>query len=381
MSESKPNLPPPLGSPSSSGITPVHGLGLENDLLLRALRREKVSGRPIWFMRQAGRCLPAYRELAKEHGFDKLTRTPELAAKVTLLPLEVLDVDAAIIFSDILTPLQAMGVKVEYGGGKGPQLESGFDVKRAAALEPPEPDSSLAFVGEAISIVKHHLAGSRPLLGFSGAPFTLASYLIEGGGSRDLRLTKKWMYEDQGSFTALLDLLAETAARSLAAQVHAGCHAVQIFDTQAGHLAPRAYRRIVEPATAMTISKLRDLLGTARSVPVVLYLNGCGPHLRSMAESGADALSVDWRTPLGDVRKAVGSHLTLQGNLDPAALYGPVGDVDRMARAVLRDLDDGDPTGHVFNLGHGVLPETPVESLQAAIAAVRDEDKRTADRG
>ena len=330
-------------------------------------------------MRQAGRCLPRYLELQKRHAFQEMCRTPELAAEVTLLPFEVLDPDAAILFSDILVPFGPMGVRVTYEKGVGPVIHDPVrDAAAAARLSPPDPERDLSFVADAIGLVLERMAGERPLLGFSGAPFTLASYLIEAGGSKDLRLTKRWLYSDPAGFAELLDLLAETAARSLAHQVKAGCHAVQLFDTWGGHLEPGAWRDLVLPATAAAIARLREKLGPdlAAATPVIFYINGAQHHLDAMLETGADVLGVDWRVSLPEVRTRVAGRVALQGNLEPALLYGPHDQLAARARALVHEM--GQEPGHIFNLGHGVLPETTVASLAALLAAVRAADAELA---
>lgn len=330
---------------------------------LAALRRQRVDTTPVWIMRQAGRYLPQYRATRERAGdFLALCKNPELAAEVTLQPVEILGVDAAILFSDILIPVEAMGVPLAFREGEGPRLEAvrgPLDLRR---LHVPDPAAEVPFVLEAIGILRERLPAGVPLIGFSGAPFTLATYAVEGGTSRNFRHVLAWMYEDPASFGELLDLLTETVVAYLRAQVLAGAQALQIFDTWAGVLSRRLYREVALPATQRIVKALQPL-----GVPVILYVNGCAPFLEEMAATGVDGISVDWRVSLAEAAQRTRGAVALQGNLDPLVLFGSRSTVEREAARV---LGEAPPSGHIFNLGHGILPETPVENARALVEAV-----------
>lgn len=308
---------------------------------------------PVWFMRQAGRCLPEYRALRERHGMFDIFRTPELAAEVTMQPVRRLGVDAAILFSDIVVPLAAVGVDVELA--PGPVVAEPFrrtaDLSR---LRPLEPAADMAYVLDTVRLLAGEL--DVPLIGFAGAPFTLASYLIEGGPSKTLGRTKAAMHADPVFWAALMERLADMVVASLRAQVAAGASAVQVFDSWAGLLGPADYRRSVLPATSRIFAGLADL-----GVPRIHFGVGTGELLELLAEAGPDVVGVDWRVPLDRARARLGDAMTVQGNLDPAACLGPWDVVAREAAAVL-EANAGRP-GHVFNLGWGVLPETDPDVL------------------
>jgi len=320
-------------------------------------------------MRQAGRYLEEYRAVRAKHGFLEVCKTPALAAEVTLQPVRRFDFDAAIIFSDILIPLEAMGAEVTFEGGRGPEIanpvRTADDVER---LRPLEPMVHTEFVLEAINRVRGELAGRIPLIGFAGAPFTLACYLVEGGGSKEWRQTRRWLARDPIGFRGLLDRLADGVGDYLAAQVAAGADVVQLFDTWAGQLSPETYREVVLPTTQRAILRFAHATRGAGRTPLVLYVNGCAGLLEAMAATGADALGVDWRIGLDEARRRVGDRVALQGNLDPAALYMPPEEIGRAVWRVIEDYGPG--PGHAFNLGHGVLRDTPVEGVQAMVEAV-----------
>jgi uroporphyrinogen decarboxylase len=319
-------------------------------LLVRALRGEPVERPPVWFMRQAGRSLPEYRALRTGRTLLELARTPELTAEVTLQPVRRHGVDAAILFSDIVVPLAAVGVDLEIRPGVGPviaaPIQTAADVRRLRALVP---DEDLPEVGEAVRLVCAEL--DVPLVGFAGGPFTLASYLIEGGPSKAQARTKAMMLGQPALFGDLLDRLAAIASASLRAQVRAGAAAVQVFESWTGFLSRAQYERHVAPASRTLFAEIADL-----GVPRILFGVGTGHLLEAMAATGPDALGLDWRTPMSEARRRLGPEVALQGNLDPAALLAPWPAVEEEARAVLADAP---ATGYVFNLGHGVLPETP----------------------
>ena len=319
-------------------------------LLIRALRGEPVERPPVWFMRQAGRSLPEYRELRKGRTLLELARDPELTAEVTLQPVRRHGVDAAILFSDIVVPLAGVGVELEIRPGVGPVIDApvrtAADVRR---LRPLDPDEDVPEVGAAVRLLNGRL--DVPLIGFAGGPFTLASYLIEGGPSKAQARTKAMMLGRPALFRDLLDRLAAIAAASLRAQVRAGAAAVQVFESWIGSLSRAQYERHVAPSTRALFAELADL-----GVPRILFGVGTGHLLEAMAGTGPDALGLDWRTPVSEARQRIGAEIALQGNLDPAALLAPWTSVEGEARAVLADAP---AAGYVFNLGHGVLPDTP----------------------
>ena len=314
-------------------------------------------------MRQAGRYLPQYRQTrAKAGDFLTLCKTPDLACEVTLQPIGILDVDAAILFSDILIPVEAMGVPLVFSEGEGPKLEPVRGEEELKKLHVPDPAQEMGFVLDAVRLIRRELGSRVPLIGFSGAPFTLATYIVEGGTSKNFRRVLSWMYSDPQGFTRLLDLLTETVILYLRAQVEAGAQAVQVFDTWAGLLSRRLYREFALPGTARIVQALKG-----HGVPVILYVNGCSPFLEEMAASGVDVLSVDWRVSLSEAAGRTRGTVTLQGNLDPMALFAPKATLEREVARVLSEAPD---RGHVFNLGHGIQPETPVEAAQALVQCV-----------
>jgi len=316
-------------------------------------------------MRQAGRYLPGYRAIRSQMDFRTLCKTPELAAKVSIQPVDILGVDAAVIFSDILVLLEAMGLAVDFETGDGPRIQKPIrslnDIK---TLHPPDVGKNLCYTGDAIRLTVKALSDRNiPVIGFAGAPFTLACYAIDGKTSRDFNKTKRFMYENPGAFVQLLHRLADGIADHLQTQIEAGAAAVQLFDTWGGILSRETYRAFALPALQRVIQPLKVL----RS-PIILYLNGSAPHLETMAETGADVLSVDWRLPLSQVRQRVGKKVVLQGNLDPCALYAPPAAIARATRAMLMDHPG---KGLIANLGHGMLPDIPVAHVQAFVKAVK----------
>jgi uroporphyrinogen decarboxylase len=336
---------------------------------LLACRRQPVDTVPVWIMRQAGRYLPQYRETRARAGdFLSLCKTPDLACEVTLQPIDILKVDAAIIFSDILIPVEAMGLALAFNEGEGPRLQTVRHRDDLASLHIPDPADETGFVLEAIRQVRKNLPPNVPLIGFSGAPFTLASYIVEGGTSRRFRHLLGWLYEDPGGFSDLLNLLADTVIVYLKAQVEAGAQALQLFDTWAGVLSRRLYREMAMPATARIVSALK---GTG--VPVILYVNGCSPFLEEMAATGADVISVDWRVSLTEAEHRTRGAVALQGNMDPMALYAPT---KALRKEAVRVLEQAPPAGHIFNLGHGIQPDAPVEAVQALVEMVHKEGRR-----
>ena len=332
---------------------------------LLACRREPVPHTPIWLMRQAGRFLPQYRAVRERFGFLDLCKTPEAAAEVTLQPVEILGVDAAILFADILLVLEPLGLGLSFAAGDGPTLA--HPIRTAAqveALPRVDVEDSLAYVFETVRLVRRELAGRVPLIGFAGAPFTLAAYSIEGGGSRSYERTKRFLYEEPAAWRALLGRLVDVTARYLNAQIAAGAQAVQVFDSWVGHLAPEDYRDAVLPHMRELFSRLDP------SVPAIHFSTGTGGYLELVAEAGGDVIGVDWRVALDDAWRRIGDRRAIQGNLDPALLLGPRDVVLDRARRILAAAA-GRP-GHVFNLGHGVLPATPVDTVRALVDLVHE---------
>jgi uroporphyrinogen decarboxylase len=340
------------------------------DRFLRACRRQPVDCTPIWFMRQAGRYMAAYQALRQRHSLLDLCKTPELAAEVTLQPIQRLPVDAAIIFTDLLIPLEPMGAKLVFAPNEGPVIEN--PVRSAAdveALRRVDPQADLAFTLEAIRMVCRELDGKVPLIGFAGAPFTLASYLIEGSGSRHYMQTKQLMYHQSEAWHRLLDKLATVATAFLQAQVAAGAQVVQLFDSWVGCLSPEDYRRYVLPHTTQVIEGLRNA-----GAPVIHFGTDTAMLLDAMREAGSDVIGVDWRIPLDDAWRRIGYDVGIQGNLDPVALLAPLPEISRRVDDILRRA--GDRPGHIFNLGHGILPETPFEHVQAVAEMVHARSTR-----
>jgi len=341
---------------------------MQNDTFLRALLRQPTPYTPVWIMRQAGRYLPEYNETRRRAGsFLALAKTPELACEVTLQPLARFALDAAIIFSDILTVPDAMGLGLHFVEGEGPRFERPLrEEKDILALR--EPDlASLRYVFDAIALTRRELRARVPLIGFSGSPFTLACYMVEGGGSDDFRLVKSMLYGRPELLHRILETNARAVTAYLNAQIAAGAQAVMIFDTWGGVLADEAYREFSLAYSKRVIAGLtREAEG--RAVPRILFTKGGGGWLEAMSESGADALGIDWQTSLAAARKRVGDRVALQGNLDPMALFAPAAAIEREAQRVLDDFGRG--PGHVFNLGHGVSQHTPPEHVGALVDAV-----------
>jgi uroporphyrinogen decarboxylase len=332
-------------------------------VFLRACRGERVDRTPVWFMRQAGRYMPEYRALREKHDLLSLCRTPELAVEVTLQPVRSLGVDAAILFSDLLLPLEPLGVPFHFAAGEGPVIDRPLrTADDVAALRRFEPREALAAPLEAIHLLRGELA--VPLIGFAGAPFTLASYAIEGGHSSNFARTKALFYADPPTWHRLAALLAEVVADYLRAQVAAGAQALQLFDSWVGALSAADYREFVLPHVRALFHGLRGL-----DVPIIHFGTGTGHLLCLQREAGGDVIGVDWRTPLDEARRLLGEAVPLQGNLDPALLLGPR---ERLLAGVDAVLDAvGGRPGHVFNLGHGILPGTPVENVRAVVERVR----------
>ena len=344
---------------------------LKNDRLLRALLRQPVDVTPVLIMRQAGRYLPEYRAVREKAGdFKTLCTTPELACEVTLQPLRRFPLDAAILFSYILTIPDAMGLELFFTEGEGPQFHK--PVRSAAdvdALPVPDPEVELRYVMDAVRLIRRELDGKVPLIGFAGSPWTLATYMVEGGGSKEFALVKRMLFDQPALMHRLLDVLARAVTAYLNAQVAAGAQALMVFDTWGGALSPRDYKefslrymeRIVQGLT-------REHEG--RRVPVILFTKNGGQWLEAMAASGCDALGIDWTTDLNDARARVGSRVALQGNMDPSILYASTDRIRNEVAAVLASYGKG--SGHVFNLGHGIHQHADPERVAVVVEAVHE---------
>ncbi len=342
---------------------------LHQSRLMKAIRREPVDCTPVWIMRQAGRYLPEYMAVRNRVTFIELCETPELAAQVTLDAQRILGVDAAILFADLLPMLVPMGVDLEYQKGEGPVIHN--PVREAAEVDrirELEDVSSLQFTFDAVKLIRRDLPDDIPLLGFAGAPFTLASYIIEGGGSRNYLRTKSLMYRDPGAWHTLMERLARSLVRYLTAQIAAGCQAVQLFDSWAGCLSPGDYRRYALPYTKMVVDGVRS------QAPVINFLTGNPALLPLLRESGGDVFGLDWRVELADGWKTVGYDVGVQGNLDPLSLLADLPTLKERTADVLHQAD-GHP-GHIFNLGHGVMPEVPPDHVKALVQMVHEMSAR-----
>jgi uroporphyrinogen decarboxylase len=338
-------------------------------VFLHAARRQPTPFTPIWLMRQAGRYMPEYRAMRERFGFLELCKNPRAAADVTLQPVERLGVDAAILFADILLIVEPLGVGLEFARGEGPVIHrpvrSEADVAR---LKTVDVEAAVPYVFEAVRLVRHALAGRVPLIGFAGAPFTLASYLVEGGPSRDYLHTKRLMYQEPAAWRRLMQILADAVARYLNGQIDAGVQAVQLFDSWVGVLSPDDYRAFVLPHTRAVIRALTP--GT----PVIHFGTGTAALLPAMREAGGDVIGLDWRVDLDTAWAAVGHDVAVQGNLDPAVLLASPAVIREGARRVLARAS-GRP-GHIFNLGHGVLQQTPVDHVRALVDIVHEMSAR-----
>jgi uroporphyrinogen decarboxylase len=334
-------------------------------VFLDACRRRPTAFTPVWLMRQAGRYMPEYRAMRERHGFLELCKNPRAAAEVTLQPVERLGVDAAILFADILLVLEPLGVGLEFTKGGGPHIQrpvrSADDVARLGRVDV---DASVGFVFETVKLARMALAERVPLIGFAGAPFTLASYLIEGGASREFLLTKRFMRAERDAWHAMLGRLADVTADYLNGQIAAGAQAVQLFDSWVGALSPADYREFVLPHSRSVIRRLTP------DIPVIHFGVGTATLLPLMKEAGGDVIGLDWRVELGPTWERLGYDVAVQGNLDPAVLLSSTDEIRRAAKAIL----DGAARhpGHIFNLGHGVHQETPVENVKALVDIVHE---------
>jgi uroporphyrinogen decarboxylase len=342
-----------------------------NSRFLRACRREPVDATPIWLMRQAGRYMPEYRALRKRYSMVELIETPELACAVTLQPMDAFDLDAAIIFADILPPLAAMGMDLEFVEGTGPVLRDPLrDATDVARLRVPHVEEALGFTLEAIRLVRQQLdPRGLPLIGFSGAPFTLAAYAVEGRASRDFLKVKGVMMGEPAVWHELMSKLATLVGDYLLAQARAGAQALQLFDSWAGQLAPDDYRRLVAPYTRQALEVARQA-----GVPIIHFGTGTSGMLAEIRGAGGTVIGVDWRIDLDLAWQVLGPEVAIQGNLDPAALYAPW---EAVAERACRVLDQvGGRPGHIFNVGHGILPGTPVDAVKRLVELVHEYSAR-----
>ncbi len=338
---------------------------LHNSRFMKAVRRERADTTPIWIMRQAGRYLPEYMAVRSKVTFLELCKRPDLAAEVTLTAQQVLGVDAAILFADLLPILEPMGLELEYAKGEGPVIHNPIqqpgDIDRVRAVENMD---DLGFVFDTVRLVREGLPADIPLLGFAGAPFTLASYAIEGGGSRNYIHTKKLMFNDPAAWHALMERFTDSLIRYMNAQIEAGCQAMQLFDSWAGCLSPNDYREFVLPHTKAVIDGVTD--GT----PVINFLTGNPALLPLLREAGGDVIGLDWRVDLKQAWEAVGHDVAVQGNLDPVSLFADLPVLRQRAKAVL-DAAEKRP-GHIFNLGHGVMPDMSPDHVKALVEMVHE---------
>lgn len=334
-----------------------------NDRFLKACRREPVDCTPVWFMRQAGRYMIEYRRLREKHSILELCKTPELAAQVTLQPIDRFALDAAIIFADILLPLEPMGLSLEFAEGEGPIIHNPVRDRAAVDRLKVIDDTGLQYVMDAISLTRKMLAGRVPLIGFAGAPFTLASYAIEGGSSRNYIHTKQMMYREPEIWHRLMDKFARVITGYLRRQIKAGAQAVQLFDSWVGCLSAGDYDEYVMPHVQLIFEGLKH-----EGVPLIHFGTGTTAILKAMRQAGGDVIGIDWRIPIDEAWAMVGYDRAVQGNLDPVTLFGPMSEIERRVTDILRRAA-GRP-GHIFNLGHGILPNTPVENVAATIDLV-----------
>jgi uroporphyrinogen decarboxylase len=348
-----------------------------DDTFLRACRREPVSHTPVWMMRQAGRYMPEYRAIRERHGFLEMCRTPELAVEVSMQPVDLIGVDAAIMFSDILVSFPGMGLDLEFAKGEGPII--GNPVRTAAdvaKLRVADPVEDTGFVMETLKVLRRELAGKVPLIGFAGAPFTLASYAIEGHGTRDYEHCKALMWSDPKAWDALLAKFADTTIAYLCAQIDAGAQAVQLFDSWVGYVAPRDYERSVLPHSKRVIDEV-SAHGAATvegGVPVIHFANGATSMIGLVQRAGGDVIGLDWRLDMGRAVELIEPRFAIQGNIDPVALFAP----DEALEAIVSDIVEkvGKRPGHVFNLGHGIHKTTDPEKARTFVRLVHERSAR-----
>jgi uroporphyrinogen decarboxylase len=343
---------------------------MQNERFLKACRREQVDCTPVWLMRQAGRYMSEYMEIRNKSDFLTMCKTPEVATEVTLQPVNKLGVDAAILFADILLPLEGMGIDLKFAKNEGPVISNpvrtGNDVENIRILEAEE---ATPYVMDAIRMIRRELDGRVPLIGFSGAPFTIASYIIEGGGSKEYKNCKTMMWQAPEIWDALMEKISEVLLRYLKAQIKAGAQAVQIFDSWVGALSPDDYKTYVLPYSKYVLSGLKN-----EGVPVIHFANNASSMLELVVEAGGDVIGLDWRINIDDAWKKIGYDKAVQGNLDPFTLFAPPKLIEEKVKHILELV--GNRPGHIFNLGHGINKETPVENVIALVEAVHKYSKR-----
>jgi uroporphyrinogen decarboxylase len=342
---------------------------LKNDLFIKACFREPVERTPVWMMRQAGRYLPEYRAVRRKHDFITMYKTPELAAEVTLQPVDILGVDAAILFSDILVVPEAMGMKLHFVEGQGPlfpsPLRNEADLQKLNNADIAE---RLSFVFDAIRLCRKELEGGVPLIGFAGAPWTLATYMIEGKGSKNFVEAKTWRYANPEALHKLMEKITGAVIEYVSGQIEAGAQAIQLFDSWAGILDPAGFETFAIPYVKRIFENVRTA-----GVPLIYFAKGAGVWPRSLMKTGADVLGLDWNIDLGEFRRKAGDRFALQGNLDPVALFSQPPQIRKQVVKVLESYGKG--SGHIFNLGHGILPNVPVEHARSFIEAVKEESR------
>ncbi len=336
-----------------------------NNRFLDACRRRPTDVRPVWFMRQAGRYMKQYRDIRAKTSILEICKRPDLAAAVTLQPVEVLDVDAAIIFADLLLPVEPMGLKLEFLQGEGPRIDNPIRTSSDVDSLSISNTDDLGYVGEAIQQVVKALAGRVPVIGFVGAPFTLASYMIEGGPSKTFLKTKQMMYRDETLWRRLMGKLVDVLGSFALMQVSSGARVIQVFDSWVGALGPDDYVRFVAPYSRALIERIRST-----GVPVIHFGTGAAGFFRELHAAGGDVMGVDWRINIDQAWLDISYRSAVQGNMDPAALFAPLPELKMRVHELLKRT--GTRPGHIFNLGHGILPETPVENVKAVVQMVRD---------
>ncbi len=339
---------------------------LQNDLFIRACKKEKIERTPIWIMRQAGRYLPEYRKVRENADFLTMCKTPELASEVTIQPIDIIGVDAAIIFSDILVIPEAMGMHLEMYEGKGPVFPSPIRTEEDAnSLKEIDPVTDLKYVMDAVSMTKRELNGRVPLIGFSGSPWTLLTYMVEGGGSKSFSNVKKMIFNNPSLAHKILDRLSSAISVYLSAKIEAGANAVQIFDTWGGILSQDDYQEFSLQYVEKIISNIKRV-----DEPVIYFPKGVHANLEKVAKCGADVLGLDWTMDLGEVRKVVGDKVALQGNMDPTVLYGNEDIIKERALKTMKSYGNG--SGHIFNLGHGILPDVPPANAKTLVDFIKE---------
>src|SRR5580700_4002853 len=332
---------------------------------VKACRAQPVDRTPVWFMRQAGRYMPEYRAVRKQYSLIEICKQPKVAAEVTITAAEILGVDAAIIFADLLLPLEVMGLPFHFAAGEGPVIEKPVRTREDVSRLRTDHAADLGYVSEAIRLVCRHFGNRLPVIGFCGAPFTLASYMIEGGGSRNYVHAKKMMYSSPAVWDELMQKLVAVVSEYAAQQVQAGADVIQIFDSWVGCLSVEDYRRYVLPRTTELVQKVQK-----NGVPVIYFGTETTTLLAAMKETGAEVIGLDWRVPLDDGWRSLGGRGAVQGNLDPVLLFADWKELKQRAGDILRRA--GGRPGHIFNLGHGILPETPVENVKALAKFVQE---------